>query len=206
MSTGAIFVTILVYLIIILAIGIPLGKWLFSRLNIESLIKPQAHKQNNKTENMSMKKRASAGIYCSPEFGYIITSTAPEESTGIRRVINPVITISYKDSIGFLGSKIIEALHTTKNAQPINSEDAVAINFWQVTGSKSWTAFSKKFRCISIEELDDRLEIIEWKRVKGGAYMGSKDDEGIFLELSSTPEQIGGAVAQIVSYGYALTQ
>ena len=143
------------------------------------------------------KNKASAGIYYNPKFGYLITSYAHDKDTGIRYAINPVIVVPVQDEI-YLGDKVIEALNITKKAKLTKSKQRY--NFWEITGAKTWwPAFSKKFRFIFIDEVGGRLEIVEHKRIRGGAYSGSEDDVIVFLELHATPEQMRDTIMQILS-------
>ena len=144
--------------------------------------------------------RKQTRVFYSSEFGYILISYAPQVNSASRCVIDPAIIVKHQVSSEVLGAKIIKALNITGDAQPIDSTEKGKFDFWKASGINRYSSFSKEFRCVAIYEIDRQLEIVEWKRDKGGEYVGSaQDDLPFHVSLDATPEQIGLAVIEILS-------
>lgn len=142
--------------------------------------------------------RREAGIYYNSDFGYIITSYAQQKGSVASRIINPVV-VDTKKPLSILGEKILSSLDMTENSPPISLDDIKDFKFWHISGIKTFTTFSKKFRAIDVLENHKFLEIVERKRGCSGGYNESEDDRVIKISVNSSPEQIGQAVMGLLS-------
>ena len=97
-------------------------------------------------------KKGSISIYYNSEWGYLVVSDATLYDSVMRVTIPPVMTENNNATEICLGKMALEALKRSRNAMPVMEEEIADFNFWQTLGIKSFSAFSKRFQCVNVEE------------------------------------------------------
>ena len=146
-----------------------------------------------------MMKNVSISIYYNDEFGYIITSDTMVKGLPIHAVVNPVISKPFDINSIILGEAIKEGFLKSLNAKPVELSMAKTYNFWQITGTKSFSSFSKKFKMIEILVQENEFIICEWTRDKDGSYSEPQHKEGkIRLSNKISYEELADKVMEIL--------
>ena len=91
------------------------------------------------------------------------------------------------------GKEILSKLEYSENSKCKNSKK----KFWTVTGIKSFSTFSKKYRLIYVLKYDDKIKIVVWYNT-GKGYESSKiPEETVELLLPINPEVLGETVRNL---------
>ena len=91
------------------------------------------------------------------------------------------------------GNEILSKLEYSENPKGKNSKK----DFWAVTGIKSFSTFSKKYRLIYVLKYDDKIKIVVWYNT-GKGYESSKiPEETVELLLPINPEVLGETVRNL---------
>ena len=91
------------------------------------------------------------------------------------------------------GKEILNRLEYSEKAKRRNSKK----DFWTVTGIKSFSTFSKKYKLIDISKYDDKIEVEVWDNI-GNGYGGSDNfSEPVELLLPINPEVLGETVRNL---------
>lgn len=143
----------------------------------------------------------SVTLYYNETKGFIIAAKAKIKETGMHTKINPVTVLDGGISNEEAGKQIRENLDKSRNALPIERIEAESHKFWQVTGIKGFSAFSKKFACINISEKEDMLELIRLERGPSGAYFYPKNKNSIMLSLDISDKELGNNVMNLLHAG-----
>ena len=91
------------------------------------------------------------------------------------------------------GKEILNRLEYSEKSKRRNSNK----DFWTVTGIKSFSTFSKKYKLIDISKYDDKIEVEVWDNI-GNGYGGSDNfSEPVELLLPINPEVLGETVRNL---------
>lgn len=149
--------------------------------------------------DIRMMKNESISIYYNDKFGYIITSDTMVKGLPIHAVVNPVISKPFDINSKILGEAIKEGFLKSLNAKPVELSMARTYKFWQITGIKSFSAFSKNFKMIEIFVQENEFIICEWTRDKDGSYSEPQQKEGqIRLSKKISYEELADKVMDIL--------
>lgn len=100
---------------------------------------------------------------------------------------------SYEMSNTEFGNEILSKLEYSENPKGKNSKK----DFWAVTGIKSFSTFSKKYKLVDISKYDDKIEAKVWYS-NGKFYESSKNpEETVELLLPINPEVLGETVRNL---------
>ena len=100
---------------------------------------------------------------------------------------------SYTMSNLEFGKEILSKLEYSENPKLKNSEK----DFWTITGIKSYSAFSKKYKLIEVLKYDDRIKVVVWYN-NGKFYESSKNpEETVELLLPINPEVLGETICNL---------
>ena len=102
---------------------------------------------------------------------------------------------TYSDSIlnTEFGKEILSKLEYSENSKCKNSKK----NFWTVTGIKSFSTFSKKYRLIYVLKYDDKIKIVAWYNTGKGYESSKNPEETVELTLPINPEVLGETVRNL---------
>lgn len=138
--------------------------------------------------------KESISIYYNSKWGYIAVSDTTLYDSVMRVTIPPVFTEKIDATEVCLGEMALAALENSKNAMPVTREEIEDFNFWQVSGIKGFSAFSRKFQCVEVREKNHLYHVEKLIRKKDGSYVWDENSEGINLDLDCTPEQMGSVI------------
>ncbi|WP_455521502.1 hypothetical protein [Parvimonas micra] len=100
---------------------------------------------------------------------------------------------SYTMSNLEFGKEILSKLEYSENSKCKNSKK----DFWTITGIKSYSTFSKKYKLIEVLKYDDRIKVVVWYN-NGKFYESSKNpEETVELLLPINPEVLGETVRNL---------
>lgn len=133
-------------------------------------------------------------IYYNSEQGYIIVSNATLKGSGMLVTIPPMIIEESNILEKRLGERVLAGLENSRNAMPVDEEEIKDFNFWHISGIKSFSAFSKKFSCVEIEEQEGILTIQKLIRNPKGYYVWDKEKIAKKIKSNCLDEQIGQVV------------
>lgn len=136
-------------------------------------------------------------IYYNGKKGYIITALTKVKEVGINTVINPAVFLPPYISDDELGKNLRDNLARSKDAMPIEREESKKYKFWQSTGIKSWTAFSKKYECVAIYEEGNKLMLMRLKQSPTGAYSFPKAQDATEVEMDVLDKELGLKVMEM---------
>ena len=80
---------------------------------------------------------------------------------------------------GYTNSALAETIMSALEISTINEQEDRSKHFWtEATGIKGFVAFSKRYRCVSIEYVleKDGYSVVAKKRYKDGSYGYDKED------------------------------
>ncbi len=149
----------------------------------------------------SWKKRrtsASVAVYYHAEKGYIITSHARVKDAAFYKAMPPVGTLESNVSAEELGKVILAGLKRSKNAKPVDSGAFPDYKFWQISGIKGFSAFSKKYRNVDVALCGKSFKAVRLKRVSDGGYVWAKDENGREVSVTVSGKDIGKAVLSLL--------
>ena len=133
-------------------------------------------------------------LYYNEKKGFIISAMARVKGPGFSTNLNPVMVADKDISDEKLGELVRENLKRSRNSGLVEREAWKNYSFWHVSGIKSFSAFSKKFSCVDIEEKAEVLEIIGLYRDASGAYLYSSDEIELSLDVSDA--ELGNILRQ----------
>lgn len=139
----------------------------------------------------------SVTLYYNEKKGFIIAAETKIKGTGINTQINPVTVLNEGTSNEEVGKQIKENLKKSRNALPVERIKGQSYKFWQITGIKGFSVFSKKFSCIDISEKEDMLEIIRLARGSSGAYFYPKNKNSIVLRSDVSDKELGNNIMNL---------
>ena len=100
---------------------------------------------------------------------------------------------SYTMSNLEFGKEILSKLEYSENSKCKNSKK----DFWTITGIKSYSTFSQKYKLIEVLKYDDRIKVVVWYN-NGKFYESSKNpEETVELLLPINPEVLGETVRNL---------
>lgn len=136
-------------------------------------------------------------LYYSEKKGFIIAAMARVKGPGFLAKLNPVVVADKDISNVRVGELVRENLERSRNSDLIEREDWKKYRFWDVSGIKSFSAFSKKFLCIDITEKETVLEVTRLYRDTSGAYSysGNTDFE---LPLDISDVDLGNRIRELL--------
>lgn len=139
----------------------------------------------------------SVTLYYNEKKGFIIAAETKIKGTGINTQITPVTVLNKGTSNEEVGKQIKENLKKSRNALPVERIKGQSYKFWQITGIKGFSVFSKKFSCIDISEKEDMLEIIRLERGSSGAYFYPKNKNSIVLRSDVSDKELGNNIMNL---------
>ena len=115
-------------------------------------------------------------------------------------LVPPVETAAASATAEELGAKIRAALRRSRKAGFVDRKEVEDFKFWQNGGMNSFSAFSKKFRCVDFFKKGKTLIVEAMARDSYGAYEAPKNEESR-MEFSTfaSDEEIGQALLKVVS-------
>lgn len=102
-------------------------------------------------------KLGSMALYYNSEKGFIIAPETTIKGSIIHTIMNPVMVENADISPEILGERILEGLKKSRESEPVSRSEINNFKFWQVTGIKGFSVFSKKFKCIDISEENENF-------------------------------------------------
>ncbi len=133
----------------------------------------------------------SVFLYYNPQWGYIIAPDTTIADTIMRVTIEPVSTEKVDITAEQLGKAIFAGLEKSRKSVPVEREEIKKFKFWQISGIKSFAAFSKKFRCIEVIEQENGYKLARLKRDSDGSFSWIKNDMATVLPLDFSEEYMG---------------
>lgn len=130
-------------------------------------------------------------LYYSEKKGFIIAAMARVKGMGPLIKLNPVAVADKDISDEKVGELVRENLKRSRNSVLEEKEE---YKFWQVSGIKSFSAFSKLFKCVYISEVAGGLEIMRMSREASGAFCPQKDR--IMVTLNILDADLGNIIRQ----------
>ena len=100
---------------------------------------------------------------------------------------------SYTMSNTEFGNEILSKLEYSENPKGKNSKK----DFWAVTGIKSFSTFSKKYKLVDISKYDDKIEIEVWYYSGKGYELSENPNDTVELLLPINPEVLGETVRNL---------
>ena len=100
---------------------------------------------------------------------------------------------SYAMSNTEFGNEILTKLKYSENSKCENSKK----DFWTITGIKSYSTFSKKYKSIDISKYDDKIEIEVWYYSGKGYELSENPNDTVELLLPINPEVLGETVRNL---------
>lgn len=135
-------------------------------------------------------------LYYSDKKGFIIAAMARVKGPGFLTQLNPVMVADKDISNEKVGELVKENLERSRNSGLVEREDWKKYKFWHVSGIKSFSAFSKQFKCIDITETAESLKIMELLREASGAFCPQKDEVIVPLDISDA--ELGNRIMQLL--------
>lgn len=148
-------------------------------------------------------QQISTTIYYNKKDGYIITSDTTIKNTLLHTVVYPVKTIETECTVEELGQAILQGLDISEKAEPVERNQALSYKFWQISGIKGFSAFSKKYRCVEIIKKDNAFLVAECIRDDDGSYIDAETSENkLSLPLNISSFDIAKLVMELFSTGF----
>lgn len=145
-------------------------------------------------KNSQSVKPAMVHIYYNSQWGYIVASSTKLQDSVMNVTMEPVLTEKNDIMPSQLGKTVLEGLEKSRKAEPVGREELKGFQFWQISGIKGFAAFSKRFKCVEAAENDNVLKVQRMIRDSDGGYIWIKNNPGVELPLSTSYEQIGQTV------------
>ena len=137
-----------------------------------------------------MISKASTSVYLSDNI-LIVHSLRDERGLWVRQYQDKIY--SYEMSNTEFGNEILTKLKYSENSKCENSKK----DFWTITGIKSYSTFSKKYKSIDISKYDDKIEIEVWYYSGKGYELSENPNDTIELTLPINPEVLGETVRNL---------
>lgn len=128
----------------------------------------------------------NVAVYYSNNFGYLVASETTIKDSIVHATVNPVRTEKANISAERLGECILNGLKTSQTAIPVELSEAQRFKFWQVTGIKGFSSFSKKFKCIDISSSDNSVSISKLFLAADGGYSYPENSLKVNSTISMT--------------------
>lgn len=132
-------------------------------------------------------------LYYNEKKGFIIAAMARVKGMGPLIKLNPVTIADKGISDEKVGELVREDLERSRNSVLAEKEE---YKFWQVSGIKSFSAFSKQFKCVYIAETTGSLKIMRMLREASGAFCPQKDD--IMTPLDISDAELGNIIRRLL--------
>lgn len=140
-------------------------------------------------------------VYYNSSFGCLVCPETRMGNTPMRVVIDPVTVLGSGFTAAALGAALLNALERSRTAPPVPRVDLGAGRFWQVTGIKGYTAFSRKFQCVRIDARGPVLEIVKLIRDTDGGYIEPVNQLPLKVPTGIPAAQLGETVLSLFSSG-----
>ena len=140
-------------------------------------------------------------VYYNTSFGCLVCPETRMGNTPMRVVIEPVTVLDSGSTAAALGEALLNALERSRTAPPVPRVDLGAGRFWQITGIKGYTAFSRKFQCVRIDARGPVLEIVKLIRDTDGGYIEPVDQPPLEITADAPAIQLGEALLSLFSPG-----
>ena len=139
-------------------------------------------------------------VYYNEKYGFIFTSETTIKGRIIRVTINPIIMADSDISVEQTGKYFFEALNKSRSALPVERSEIENYKFWEATKIKSFSAFSKKFICLRIEEKENTFEFEILQRESDGGYgYSGKSENKSQLRGDSDEQTVGKKISRLFS-------
>lgn len=140
-------------------------------------------------------------VYYNSNFGCLVCPETRMGNTPMRVVIDPVTVLGSGFTAAALGEALLSALERSRTAPPVPRVDMGAGRFWQVTGIKGYTAFSRKFQCVRIDAKGPVLKIAKLIRDTDGGYVEPVNQPPLEIPADAPVLQMGETVLSLFSPG-----
>lgn len=140
-------------------------------------------------------------VYYNSSFGCLVCPETRMGNTPVRVVIDPVTVLGSGFTAAALGEALLSALERSRTAPPVPRVDMGAGRFWQVTGIKGYTAFSRKFQCVRIDAKGPVLKIAKLIRDTDGGYVEPVNQPPLEIPADAPVLQMGETVLSLFSPG-----
>ncbi len=140
-------------------------------------------------------------VYYNTSFGCLVCPETRMGNTPMRVVIEPVTVLDSGSTAAALGEALLNALERSRTAPPVPRVDLGAGRFWQITGIKGYTAFSRKFQCVRIDARGPVLEIVKLIRDTDGGYIEPVGQPPLEIPADAPAAQLGETALSLFSPG-----
>lgn len=140
-------------------------------------------------------------VYYNSSFGCLVCPETRMGNTPMRVVIDPITVLGSGFTAAALGEALLSALERSRTAPPVPRVDMGAGRFWQVTGIKGYTAFSRKFQCVRIDAKGPVLKIAKLIRDTDGGYVEPVNQPPLEIPADAPVLQMGETVLSLFSPG-----
>ncbi|HLN28312.1 MAG TPA: contact-dependent growth inhibition system immunity protein [Gemmataceae bacterium] len=90
-----------------------------------------------------------------------------------------------------------QALSKSRQGVPLpKPEDNLVVGILQMANVKSWSAFMRAAKCISLELEDGRLSIVPHSKLGSKGALESISEKTIVMPADASPEEIGAAMEE----------
>ena len=138
-------------------------------------------------------------VYYNDNYGFIFASETTIKGSIIHVTMDPVIIGNWDLSHEEIGTFFFEALDKSRVALPVERSEIQNYKFWQCAKIKSFTAFSRDFKCLYIVEKEDIIQMKLLAREKNGSYgYPINNQKKAQLSNTSSKEEAGFRISQLL--------
>ena len=137
-----------------------------------------------------------AMIYQRDEHWYFQPSS--KTTNGMWIAASPLCTLDRRESCRRKCEVALQVLNSSRDSVPIPTDPKTLIApLLNVANVRSWAAFMRAAKCISIELDGEQLSIIPQKKLsRPKGALESRPDDTIVVRVDASPEEIGAALEQ----------
>lgn len=139
----------------------------------------------------------SMTLYYNSDKGFILAPETTIKGSIIHTTMNPVMVENADISPEILGERILEGLRKSRESEPVNRSEIKNFKFWQVSGIKGYSAFSKKFKCIDISEENENFCITKLIRENDGSYSFPNREYTIKIQTHISKAELGKSIFEL---------
>ena len=146
-------------------------------------------------------RRTEVYIYYNDQKGYIFASDTIFLGKVTHTTVNPILILSKESATdAIIGEYVRKALDISRNAEPVDKDSEGIYKFWEEIGIKRYGTFSKKFKCIEIEEFNNALYYRKFIGTPRGGYIGEyQEKDRKHVDINVSDKELGALVKKEVS-------
>jgi hypothetical protein len=139
-------------------------------------------------------------IYYNANLGFLIVPNALKGAVGISVSIEPVIVLDSRVSCEEIGIKLIAAFDISEKAGYIDNPKPWRETVGKAGGIKSFSKFSKIYRCVFAGRTETGYTFSEWMRdPESGGYIPSNEFIEYKLPLNADSDELGKTLLQCLN-------